>query len=86
MQNNTVLLVDVDGQMVEAYTYGSELRPCVHFEGGSTAQPYPNDLWMPVSLNEDGAVLHVNFTKTGLPTYSQSTDGAVVSTAEKSNV
>ena len=41
-QNNTLVLVDAEGQMVEAYAYGTELRPYVHFEGG-TALQYPND-------------------------------------------
>jgi RHS repeat-associated protein len=80
MQNNTLVLVDAEGQMVEAYAYGTELRPYVHFEGGSTAQQYPNDFGMPVILDETGAVLHADFTKTGLPTHYQSTDGAAAGT------
>lgn len=36
MQNNTLVLVDAEGQVVESYAYGTELRPYAHFEGGST--------------------------------------------------
>lgn len=67
MQNNTLVLVDSEGQMVETYAYGTELRPYVHFEGGTTAQQYPNDFGMPVILDEDGVPLHADFTTTGLP-------------------
>lgn len=56
--------------MVEAYAYGSEFRPYVHLEGGAALQ-YPNDYGMPAILDKNGAVLHADFTKTGLPTHTQ---------------
>ena len=80
MQNNTLVLVDVDGQMVEAYAYGTELRPYAHFNGNATAHQYPNDFGMPVILDQDGAPLHADFTQTGLPTHYQTTNGATAGT------
>jgi RHS repeat-associated protein len=57
--------------MVEAYAYGSELRPYAHFEGGATAFQYPNDFGMPAILDENGDVLHIDFSRTGLPAHIQ---------------